>query len=245
MRYKLTAGLPALLVLFGCVHTQPDSAPAPTQSGAQQGPNNVQDTRKASPDKTEPHPAQSHAPATTQSNPSATQGKDATKAPPRATGTSSAGATAEPSSGASSKPSSPRNSSTAPGTSSAATGKTNNATTTTQPPVKTPAPTSAPPAAASLDLAALETRLKDTRAIGVFTKLSLKNQVDDLLSQFRAFYSKKAAIPLSDLRQRYDLLLIKVLSLLQDGDPDLAAAISSSREAIWGVLADPEKFAKL
>lgn len=246
MRYTLTAGLPALLVLFGCVHMQPDSsAPAPTQSGAQQGPNNVQDTQKASTDKTEPHPTQPHAPATAQSNPSATQGKDATKAPPRATGTSSAGATAEPSSGSSSKPSSPRNSSTAPGTSSAATGKTNNATTTTQPPVKTPAPTSAQPAAASLDLAALETRLKDTRAIGLFTKLSLKNQVDDLLSQFRAFYSKKAAIPLSDLRQRYDLLLIKVLSLLQDGDPDLAAAISSSREAIWGVLADPEKFAKL
>jgi hypothetical protein len=244
MRYKLIAGLPALLVLFGCVHAQPDSS-APTQSGAQQGPNKVQDTQKATPDKTEPHPAQPQAPAAVQSSPSSTQGKDATKAPPRSTGTSSQGATAEPSSGASSKPSSPRNSSTAPGRSSAATGKTNNATTTTQPPVKTPASTSAPPSAASLDLAALEARLKDTRAIGLFTKLSLKNQVDDLLSQFRAFYSKKAAIPLSDLRQRYDLLLIKVLSLLQDGDPDLAAAISSSREAIWGVLADPEKFAKL
>src|SRR5580700_7932636 len=129
MRYKLTVGLPALLMLFGCVHPRPDSsAPAPTQSGAQHGPNNAQDTQKAGPDKTEPHPAQPQAPATAQSNRSATQGKDATKAPPRATGTSSAGATAEPSSGASSKPSSPRNSSTAPGTSSAATGKTNNAT---------------------------------------------------------------------------------------------------------------------
>ncbi len=246
MRYKLIAGLPALLVLFGCVHTQPDSsAPAPTQSGAQQGPNNAQDTHKATPDRTEPHPAQPQAPAAVQSSPSAAQDKGATKAPPRSTGTASQGATAEPSSGASSKPSSPRNSSTAPGTSSTATGKTNNATTTTQPPVKTPGTPSAQPAAPSLDLAALETRLKDTHAIGLFTKLSLKNQVDDLLSQFRALYSKKAAIPLSDLRQRYDLLLIKVLSLLQDGDPGLAAAISSSREAIWGVLADPEKFAKL
>jgi hypothetical protein len=41
------------------------------------------------------------------------------------------------------------------------------------------------------------------------------------------------------------LLLLKVLGLLQDGDPQLAAAISSSREAIWGILADPAKFAKL
>jgi len=103
----------------------------------------------------------------------------------------------------------------------------------------------APPAAASLDLTSLEQRLKDTRAIGVFTKLSLKNQVDDLLSQFRAFHNRKSSISLSDLRQRYDLLLLKVSSLLQDGDPPLASAISSSREAIWGILSDPQKFAKL
>jgi len=49
----------------------------------------------------------------------------------------------------------------------------------------------------------------------------------------------------SVLRQEYDLLIIKVLSLLQNGDPTLAAAISSSREAIWGILMDPNKFAKI
>jgi hypothetical protein len=102
-----------------------------------------------------------------------------------------------------------------------------------------------PPPAASLDLTSLEQRLKETRAIGVFTKLSLKNQVDDLLSQFRAFHNRKAAIALSELRQRYDLLLLKVLSLLQNGDPPLASAISSSRETLWGILSDPQKFAQL
>jgi len=86
--------------------------------------------------------------------------------------------------------------------------------------------------------------LRDTKAIGVFTKLSLKNQVDDLLDGFRAFYRKQAP-PLSQLRQQYDGLLLKVLSLLQDGDPSVASAISSSREAIWGVLTDPEKFSKI
>jgi hypothetical protein len=72
----------------------------------------------------------------------------------------------------------------------------------------------------------------------------LKNQVDDLLGEFRAFHARKQP-PLSELRQRYDLLLLKVLSLLQDGDPPLAAQISSSREALWGILTDPQKFAKL
>jgi hypothetical protein len=107
------------------------------------------------------------------------------------------------------------------------------------------APANKPPAAPTLDLADLEQRLRDTRAIGVFTKLSLKNQVDDLLSEFRKQYKGQDKHPSPELRQRYDLLILKVLSLLQDTDPALAAAISSSREAIWGILADPEKFAKI
>lgn len=98
-----------------------------------------------------------------------------------------------------------------------------------------------------LDLASLEQRLRDTKAIGVFTKLSLKNQVDDLLTQFRAFHQGqgRAGAVLTELRDRYNLLLLKVLSLLQGSDPVLAQAVASSREAIWGLLADPVKFATL
>jgi len=119
------------------------------------------------------------------------------------------------------------------------------------PPTASPAAPAPPPApstaetAPTLNLADLEQRLRETRAIGVFTKLSLKNQVDDLLKAFRTLYRDPNKRPSADLRQRYDGLLLKVLSLLQDGDPPLAAAIASSREAIWGILADPEKFAKM
>jgi hypothetical protein len=109
-----------------------------------------------------------------------------------------------------------------------------------------PAPvTSAAPAQPTLNLAELEQRLRETRAIGIMTKLSLKNQVDDLLKSFRALYKGADKHPPPELRQRFDLLLIKVLSLLQDGDPPLAAAIASSREAIWNILADPVEFAKI
>jgi hypothetical protein len=108
-----------------------------------------------------------------------------------------------------------------------------------------PGPTSTPIASPTLNLADLEQRLRETRAIGVFTKLSLKNQVDDLLNAFRALYRGPNKHPPAELRQRYDLLLLKVLTLLQDGDPPLAAAISSSREAIWSILADPDKFAQI
>jgi hypothetical protein len=79
----------------------------------------------------------------------------------------------------------------------------------------------------------------------VFTKLALKNQVDDLLAQFKAFHQGQSRITLGQLRQKYELLLMKVVSLLQDGDPALASAVLSSREAIWGVLTDPEKSAAI
>lgn len=100
-------------------------------------------------------------------------------------------------------------------------------------------------AAATLDLSGLEQRLRDTKAIGVLTKLSLKNQVDDLLEEFREFHRSRDPSMLAKLREAYDLLLLKVLSLLQDEDPVLARDISSSREALWNILIDPDKFNSL
>ncbi len=100
-----------------------------------------------------------------------------------------------------------------------------------------------PQATAPLDLKSLETRLKETQAIGVFTKLTLKNQIDQLLDQFRSFHQGKVKTTLADLRRSYDMLVLKVLALLQDTDPPLARAITGSREAIWGILSNPAKFA--
>jgi len=103
----------------------------------------------------------------------------------------------------------------------------------------------APAPVTTLDLAALKEQLKATKAIGVFTKISLKNQVDDLMDQFRDYYQGKAKITMPELRRSYDLLMMKVLSLLQDSDQNLASKVVSSREAIWALLSDPKKFATL
>jgi hypothetical protein len=115
--------------------------------------------------------------------------------------------------------------------------------TATKPPAAAPTPARATPP--PLDLKSLETRLKETSAIGVMTKITLKNQVDDLLDQFRAFYDGKLKTSLAELRRPYDLLILKVLALLQDGDPALASALVASREAIWGILSDRAKFAAI
>jgi hypothetical protein len=111
-----------------------------------------------------------------------------------------------------------------------------------QPPVPAKAPAQA--AAAPLDLKTLEQRLKETSAIGVLTKLSLKNQVDDLIAKFRAYHEGARPPTLPELKPAYQLLLMKVLALLQDHDPVLARDIDASRDAIWNVLADPRKLAQ-
>jgi hypothetical protein len=102
-----------------------------------------------------------------------------------------------------------------------------------------------PPAPPPLDLTSLEKRLRETDAIGVFTKLTLKNQVDDLLDRFRAHYEGKTKTSLAELRQPFDLLILKVLSLIQDRDFSLASAILASREAMWSILSNPAKFQSL
>ncbi len=105
-----------------------------------------------------------------------------------------------------------------------------------------PAPIAPPTTAATLDFKSLELRLRQTKAIGVLTKLSLKNQIDDLLAGFRAYHRRQGTATLADLRRNYDMLVLKVLSLLQDSDPSLARDIVKSRSAIWNILEDSRKF---
>lgn len=111
-------------------------------------------------------------------------------------------------------------------------------------PVRAATPAIARPATPPLDLRSLEQRLKETNAIGVLTKLSLKNQVDDLVARFRAFHSGQRPPTLPELRPSFELLLMKVLSLLQDRDTALANEINASRDAIWGVLTDRDKLSQ-
>jgi hypothetical protein len=96
-----------------------------------------------------------------------------------------------------------------------------------------------------IDLEALEQRLRETSAIGVMTKITLKNQVDELVERFKAHHEGRDATPLSQLRPPFDTLILKVLALLQDKDPTLASSIAASREALWTMLTDRSQFSRL
>jgi hypothetical protein len=105
-----------------------------------------------------------------------------------------------------------------------------------------PAWSQQPVAELPLDVSALKLRLRDTTAIGVFAKIGLRNQMDELLKLISVQHQVGQLAGISALRLPYDVLIQKVLAVIQHGDPSLARAIAGSREALWAVLADRDSF---
>ena len=242
MRSSHIASVPLLFVLAACVNGAGGSR---ASQGEQAGAASIPATQPTPPPVSAPAPAAPPAAAPRATAPA--------EVPAPTAASAAAAATPAPA------PAPPRTSSAVPAARSGPPeAKPSTSTAKVTAPSAGPAASSAPgagpvaaaPAArtasvAALDLKGLEQRLRDTHAIGVFTKLTLKNQVDDLLTEFKSFHQGRRGITLTQLRQQYEVLLLKVISLLQNDDPSLAGAVSSSRDAIWGVLTDPQKFANI
>lgn len=93
------------------------------------------------------------------------------------------------------------------------------------------------------DLDGLKTRLRATDAIGFFAKCKLKGRLDDLVDRLAAFHQHGRGETLLDLHHDYDVLIGKIISMLIEEDPNLAADIESSQRRIWELLEDPDDFA--
>ena len=93
-----------------------------------------------------------------------------------------------------------------------------------------------------LSLAVLETRLRQTHAINVMEKLTLKYEIASLMASLRLAH-ESGTPEVRALRLPYDTLVTKIKALLKR-DPQLASDISESRESIWNNLADRTKFAR-
>ncbi|MFT5768369.1 MAG: hypothetical protein ACI9H8_000326 [Lysobacterales bacterium] len=94
----------------------------------------------------------------------------------------------------------------------------------------------------TLDMETLETGLRKTKAIGLFTKLELKSQVEDLLDELEDYHNAKSTYSLVQLEEHFNLLVMKLMILLQDDDPQLHRQIVQARPALWTTLADPTQF---
>lgn len=95
------------------------------------------------------------------------------------------------------------------------------------------------------DLNALVSRISQSKALGLFTKLSLKHDIDGLLENVRKYHDGSGDGSLEQLRERYDVLVHKLMILLQEKDGELAKSIDDGRDNLWAMLSDHEKFASI
>jgi hypothetical protein len=79
-----------------------------------------------------------------------------------------------------------------------------------------------------VDLDYLQGRLKKTKAIGPLTKLKLKGEINNLLGKFESFHAGKNDLDIDQLNERFDLLYMKIVSLIQGKDPDLHRQLCNS-----------------
>ena len=84
--------------------------------------------------------------------------------------------------------------------------------------------------------------LTKTKAIGVFTKLSIKSNTTRLHKSFAVYHQGQRPPNLEELRERYDLMIQEMVILVQHKDPELAREIHATRLLLWSYLSDPEKY---
>lgn len=95
-----------------------------------------------------------------------------------------------------------------------------------------------------LDLNDLTQRITDTKAVGLFSKLSLKKDVDKLEKDLRDYHAGGGSQTLDALKERYDLMVHNLLVMVQDKDSRLADDIVAARDPLWERLADVDEFIK-
>lgn len=95
------------------------------------------------------------------------------------------------------------------------------------------------------DLDGLIHRVTKSKALGFLTKLSLKQEIDRLLESIRQYHNGTGNDSLEQLHERYDLMVHKLVTLVQNKDEELVKSIDDGRDKLWAILADEHKFAKL
>lgn len=92
------------------------------------------------------------------------------------------------------------------------------------------------PEVAEINMKVLTKRLKETDAIGLFTKLAIRNDVTDLMDEVKRYRKKSMlATKMKEIRESFEGLLLKIVALLEE-DPELSRDLYVGRESIWKSL---------
>lgn len=95
-------------------------------------------------------------------------------------------------------------------------------------------------ASESRDLDALEAKIRNTDAIDLFAKISIKNELSSLIEEIARSRESKNAADLKIQKARFEKLIDGTVAMLRKGDAPLAKEVAESRGAIWNFLNRPE-----
>ena len=108
------------------------------------------------------------------------------------------------------------------------------------PPVVAPAPVA--PSCATIDMKQLLKRIRDTRAMSMFTKMLLLPELEALAAEFKeARAAGMQADRVAEIRRKYEALLGRTARKIREGgDTQLASDMECNRDRAWGMLLEAD-----
>jgi hypothetical protein len=92
------------------------------------------------------------------------------------------------------------------------------------------------------ELERLIDRVVKTKSIGIFSKLAMKGDAENLWRDLGKYHSGAAGMNIDELDERYHLIVHKLELSIRKRDKDLAQAIADFREPLWQRLENPDSF---
>ncbi len=96
-----------------------------------------------------------------------------------------------------------------------------------------------------VDFEILEAEIRKTSAIGGLTKLKLSGDINKMVDALKTYHAGDSPHTLEQHREQYDLLYMKVMSQVQDKDPELFNKLCNAWDPLWAELQDENNLNKV
>jgi hypothetical protein len=96
-----------------------------------------------------------------------------------------------------------------------------------------------------VDFEILEKEIRKTKAFGAFAKLSLSGDINKMVDDLKKYHAGDSPHTLEQHREQYDLLYMKVVSQVQDKDPELFNKLCNAWDPLWAELQDENNLEKV
>jgi len=91
----------------------------------------------------------------------------------------------------------------------------------------------------------LEKRIRETNSIGGLSKLKLSGDINKMIADLKTYHAGDSPHTLEQHREQYDLLYMKVVSQVQDKDPELFNQLCNAWDPLWAELQDESNLKKV